>query len=186
MITKYTELISISPLRSRRVILLFFYPLQHLYFRASRIFNKELKMVELRKRKARLQEPSTSPPLKKRISSAPITVAPEESVAPVKGNSSRVELVAGEIINVNGFGGDILTHTGEKTTLKSLLESSQNGVMIFTYPKASTPGCKSLFLLPLSCVSRCIYGLITHSILCQTKILQVPLRLVYSGTITRR
>lgn len=124
-------------------------------------------MVELRKRKAHLQEPSISPPLKKRISSVPIIVVPEESAAPVKGNSSRVELVAGEIININGFGGDVLTHTGEKTTLKSLLESSQNGVMLFTYPKASTPGCKSLFLLPLLCVSRCIYiyDLITHSIL---------------------
>lgn len=124
-------------------------------------------MVELRKRKARLQEPSISPPLKKRISSVPIIVVPEESVAPVKGNSSRVEPVAGEIININGFGGDVLTHTGEKTTLKSLLESSQNGVMLFTYPKASTPGCESLFLLPLLCVSRCIYiyDLITHPIL---------------------
>lgn len=123
-------------------------------------------MVELRKRKARLQEPTTSPPLKKRISSAPIPVAPEQSVAPVKGKSSPVQLVPGEVINVNGFGGEILTHAGEKTTLKSLLESSENGVMLFTYPKASTPGCKSLFLLPPLCVSRCLYQLITHSTLC--------------------
>lgn len=123
-------------------------------------------MVELRKRKAHLQEPAVSPPVKKRVSSVPTSVVPEESVVPVKGNSSRVELVAGEIININGFGGDISTHTGEKTTLKSLLESSQKGVMLFTYPKASTPGCKYLFLPPLLCVSRCIYDLIPHSILC--------------------
>lgn len=91
-------------------------------------------MVELRKRKAHSQDPVKSPRLKKRNS--------EKSVAPAIGDSSSVELVPGDIININGFGGDISIHTGEKTTLKSLLESSQNGVVLFTYPKASTPGCK--------------------------------------------
>lgn len=103
-------------------------------------------MVELRKRKAHFQEPSRSPPLKKRNSTVPIASVPE-SGAPAKGFSSRAELVAGDTINTDGFGGDISTHTGEKATLKSLLESCQNGVILFTYPKASTPGCKSLFLL---------------------------------------
>lgn len=110
-------------------------------------------MVELRKRKAPYKEPTISPPLKKRISSVPITVVPEESVVPAEGNSSRAELVAGDIINTNDFGGDISTHTGEKTMLKSLLENSQNGMVLFTYPKASTPGCKSWVLPQLLCVS---------------------------------
>lgn len=91
-------------------------------------------MVELRKRKAHSQDPVISPRLKKRNS--------EKSVAPAMGDSSSVDLVPGDIVNINGFGGDISIHTGEKTTLKSLLESSQNGVVLFTYPKASTPGCK--------------------------------------------
>lgn len=108
-------------------------------------------MVELRKRKAHVQDPSSSPPLKKR-NSLPIAVDPEKNVAPEAGDSSFVELVPGDIIDIIGFGGDISIHTGEKTTLKSLLESSQNGVILFTYPKASTPGCESLFLLHLFCV----------------------------------
>ena len=91
-------------------------------------------MVELRKRKAPSQDP-VIPPRPKKANS-------EKSVAPAKGDSSSGDLVPGAIININGFGGEISIHTGEKTTLKSLLESSQNGVILFTYPKASTPGCK--------------------------------------------
>ena len=30
-----------------------------------------------------------------------------------------------------------------KTTLAKLVEESKGGVVLFTYPKASTPGCKS-------------------------------------------
>lgn len=146
--------------------------------------NRDLRMVELRKRKAHLQDPLISPPLKKR-NSVPSAVDPEKNVAPAAGDSFSVELVPGDIINVNGFGGDISIHTGEKTTLKSLLENSQNGVILFTYPKASTPGCESLFLLPLPCVSTCIYCPITNFLLCWTNICQVPLKLVYSGTTIR-
>lgn len=142
-------------------------------------------MVELRKRKAHFQDPATSPRLKKR-NSVPIPIDSEKSVAPTMGDSSCVELAPGDVINMSGFGGDISIHTGEKTTLKSLLESSQNGVILFTYPKASTPGCKSLFLLQLLCVLMRIYGPMTNSILCWTKICQVPLKLVYSGTNIRR
>lgn len=40
------------------------------------------------------------------------------------------------------FGGDVETHEGKKTTLKDLVEASGAGLVIFTYPKAGTPGCK--------------------------------------------
>lgn len=143
-------------------------------------------MVELRKRKAHDQEPTVNLPSKKRISSVPITVVPEETVAPAKGNSSPFKLAAGDIIDINGFGGVVSTQTGEKTTLKSLLERSETGVILFTYPKASTPGCKSLFLPHLLCVFRCIHDINTHYILCWTNICQVPLKLVYLETTTRR
>lgn len=112
-----------------------------------------LEMVELRKRKAHIQETTISPRPKKRISSVPITAVSTESVAPLIENSSRVKLAVGDIIDSNGFGGDISTQTGENTTLKNLLESSQNGVILFTYPKASTPGCTFLFLPHLLWVS---------------------------------
>lgn len=47
-------------------------------------------------------------------------------------------------ITLEGFGGEVETNDGEKTTLAKLVESSKSGVVLFTYPKASTPGCKLL------------------------------------------
>jgi len=63
------------------------------------------------------------------------------------------------------FGGEIETDAGEKTTLKKLLDDSKNGVVIFTYPKASTPGCTTQACLfrdsytPLTSTGLSIYGL---------------------------
>jgi len=56
---------------------------------------------------------------------------------------------AGEKIDLDGFGGEITTNDGDKTNLKSLVEDSEAGVVLFTYPKASTPGCR-LFSLSLN------------------------------------
>jgi peroxiredoxin Q/BCP len=52
-------------------------------------------------------------------------------------------LRVGDVVNLNGFGGDFETNDGRKTTLKILVDESKAGVVLFTYPKASTPGCKS-------------------------------------------
>lgn len=49
----------------------------------------------------------------------------------------------GDTIELASFGGEIETHDGKKTTLAKLVEESKGGVVLFTYPKASTPGCKS-------------------------------------------
>lgn len=49
---------------------------------------------------------------------------------------------AGETIKLENFGGDIETNDGKQTTLSKLVEESKGGVVLFTYPKASTPGCK--------------------------------------------
>jgi hypothetical protein len=48
----------------------------------------------------------------------------------------------GDVVDLDGFGGEIETNDGEKTTLKKLVDESKSGVVLFTYPKASTPGCK--------------------------------------------
>jgi peroxiredoxin Q/BCP len=48
---------------------------------------------------------------------------------------------AGDSIDLSTFGGEVETHDGEKTTLAKLVEESKGGVVLFTYPKASTPGC---------------------------------------------
>ena len=47
----------------------------------------------------------------------------------------------GDTIDLTAFGGEIETHDGSKTTLAKLVEESKGGVVLFTYPKASTPGC---------------------------------------------
>lgn len=106
-------------------------------------------MVELRKRKAPA-EPApppapkkTSNPVKKAVEKTKEAIASEP--APVA--SSTGKLAVGDTISLDGFGGEVETHSGEKTTLKKLLEDSEAGVVLFTYPKASTPGCEfSLFL----------------------------------------
>ena len=48
----------------------------------------------------------------------------------------------GDTIDLAGFGGEVETHDGKKTTLAKLVEESKGGVVLFTYPKASTPGCE--------------------------------------------
>lgn len=52
------------------------------------------------------------------------------------------KVAVGDTIDLEGFGGEVETNDGEKTSLKDLVEKSGSGVVIFTYPKASTPGCK--------------------------------------------
>jgi thioredoxin-dependent peroxiredoxin len=105
-------------------------------------------MVELRKRKAPA-EAAPPPPAKK--NSNPVKKAVEAAKSAVLGNSASsdgavngsAKLAVGQTIALEGFGGELETHTGEKVTLQRLLEQSQAGVVLFTYPKANTPGCKS-------------------------------------------
>ena len=48
----------------------------------------------------------------------------------------------GDTVALDDFGGQIEINDGTLTTLKDLVNSSESGVVLFTYPKASTPGCK--------------------------------------------
>jgi peroxiredoxin Q/BCP len=73
----------------------------------------------------------------------------KETVASVaNGESSKPTATAGgtpkvgDTIDLTSFGGEVETHDGNKTTLAKLVEESKGGVVLFTYPKASTPGCK--------------------------------------------
>ncbi|KAB8670406.1 hypothetical protein FH972_026319 [Carpinus fangiana] len=112
-------------------------------------------MVELRKR------PSTTnvaPPPAKRSNAkkaepkvnASTTAKPEKKAAIVEESTVKAEetkaeskaVKSGDTIKPDGFGGKFsLTDGTEEATLKTLLEKSKTGVIIFTYPKASTPGC---------------------------------------------
>ena len=103
-------------------------------------------MVELRKRKAPA-EAAPAPPTKKSVGKAAASKtndsgAEKKSAAANGSSSSKGAAVVGSAITLDGFGGEIETNGGEKTTLKKLVEESKGGVVLFTYPKASTPGCK--------------------------------------------
>jgi peroxiredoxin Q/BCP len=120
---------------------------------------------ELRKRKAPAVEPDTAPVTKKPSNKkGPVATAvakvievaedvkeaAEEVLVPkaapkakANGKPSASKVAVGSTIDLEGFGGEIKTHEGEKTNLKKLLDESKAGVVLFTYPKASTPGCKS-------------------------------------------
>jgi len=75
----------------------------------------------------------------------------------------------GDTIDLASFGGEFETNDGDKTTLAKLVEESKGGVVLFTYPKASTPGCTKQACLfrdsydPLTATGYSIYGLSADS-----------------------
>ncbi|KAF5234085.1 hypothetical protein FANTH_12311 [Fusarium anthophilum] len=75
----------------------------------------------------------------------------------------------GDVVDLDSFGGEIETNDGEKTTLKKLVDESKSGVVLFTYPKASTPGCTKQVCFfrdsyePLTKDGLAIYGLSADS-----------------------
>ncbi|KAK0671837.1 AhpC-TSA-domain-containing protein [Cercophora samala] len=117
--------------------------------------------VELRKRKA--PPPPPEPPAKKttttKKAAAPKKTAAAKVKDAVKETVTKVAEAAtftngaaaaaasaekpsvGDVITLDGFGGEITLQTGDSTTLSALVEKSKKGVVLFTYPKASTPGC---------------------------------------------
>ncbi|KAF2197566.1 AhpC-TSA-domain-containing protein [Delitschia confertaspora ATCC 74209] len=146
-------------------------------------------MVELRKRK-------TPPPAPERVTKkkpGPKPKAPKSSAAAVKdavvekveavkeaviggSNGEETEKTTpagppsvGDTIDLSAFGGEFETNEGQKTTLAKLVEESKAGVVLFTYPKASTPGCTTQACLfrdsyePLTATGFSIYGLSSDS-----------------------
>ncbi|KAI1344760.1 AhpC-TSA-domain-containing protein [Xylariaceae sp. FL0016] len=131
-------------------------------------------VVELRKRKA--PPPAPEPPAKKQSKTSKVATKVKEAVkgkgaksADANGSTKAAKPVVGESIALDGFGGDIETNDGTKTTLKALVDESKSGVVLFTYPKASTPGCTNQACLfrdsytELTKDGLAIYGLSTDS-----------------------
>ncbi|KAI0601246.1 thioredoxin-like protein [Biscogniauxia sp. FL1348] len=133
--------------------------------------------VELRKRKA--PAPAPEPPARKQTKT---TKAAPKAKEPAKGKTAKsadangaskpakpAKPVVGGTITLEGFGGEVETNDGTKTTLKALVDESKAGVVLFTYPKASTPGCTNQACLfrdsyePLTKDGLAIYGLSTDS-----------------------
>ncbi|KAH0492226.1 hypothetical protein TgHK011_007188 [Trichoderma gracile] len=96
-------------------------------------------------------------------------VAKEEPKDDEKKPAAAGKIAVGDVIDLEGFGGEVQTNDGEKTTLKKLVDESKSGVVLFTYPKASTPGCTTQVCLfrdsyePLTADGLAIYGLSTDS-----------------------
>jgi len=124
-------------------------------------------MVELRKRKT--PPPAAAPPQKRKSSvkgkpagekpaeekpaeenppsseQAEQPAAKPEEIVPEPSDGAKTSSgppSVGDTITLEGFGGEIETNDGTKVTLKKLVDDSKAGVVVFTYPKASTPGCK--------------------------------------------
>lgn len=139
-------------------------------------------MVELRKRKtpppappkpakkaSKAKTDDTKPAPKDEPDAKKTKPAPKaaETAKPAKAISkSAGPARVGDTIDLDNFGGDELeTNDGEKTTLKTLVDKSSSGVVLFTYPKASTPGCTTQVCLfrdgyaPLTATGLDIYGL---------------------------
>jgi len=128
---------------------------------------------ELRKRKAPAAESAAAPPAKKKGPVAKAVAKVKEAVAPKskaaktngEGSSASARLAVGDVITLEGFGGEIETNEGTKITLKQLVDESKGGVVLFTYPKASTPGCTTQACLfrdsytPLTATGFSIFGL---------------------------
>jgi peroxiredoxin Q/BCP len=120
-------------------------------------------MVELRKRPA---PPPAAPPAKKKAApksrakkdepkaEEPVAEEPAATEEPAAAEEPAKEDTAadkkaekkssgppkqGDKIDLESFGGEIENNDGEKVTLASLVQSSKKGVVLFTYPKASTP-----------------------------------------------
>lgn len=116
-------------------------------------------MVELRKRSA--PPPAPAPPAKKKAApkgkakkDEPVAEEPaatDNAAAEESAKDAIAETAAksepgpssppkqGDKIDLASFGGEIETNDGEKVTLAKLVENSKEGVVLFTYPKASTP-----------------------------------------------
>ncbi|OCK83620.1 AhpC-TSA-domain-containing protein [Lepidopterella palustris CBS 459.81] len=115
-------------------------------------------MVELRKRKT--PPPAPVRPAKKKAGAKPaaskvsktkaaVAAKVEEAKEAVTGGTNgetKAAPAAGApsvdaTIDLSSFGGEIETNDGTRTTLAKLVEESKAGVVLFTYPRASTPGC---------------------------------------------
>ncbi|KAL8674284.1 MAG: hypothetical protein Q9168_001351 [Polycauliona sp. 1 TL-2023] len=129
-------------------------------------------MVELRKRREAPSD-AAQPPQKKSNPSTDSKAEgePPKGAAPpvTTGAEEKPKVVVGDTIELDGFGGEVETQDGEKTTLKKLVDASKSGVVLFTYPKASTPGCTTQACLfrdefsPLTATGYSIFGLSSDS-----------------------
>ncbi|PYH40515.1 thioredoxin peroxidase DOT5 [Aspergillus saccharolyticus JOP 1030-1] len=132
-------------------------------------------MVELRKRKAPAQPLKTEQKSKRVQKSSPASrrvpkIVNADSSRAGASDGFHLEIPKpGEKLDLNQFGGEFESHDGTKVRLKDLVDSSKAGVVLFTYPRASTPGCTRQACLfrdsyeSLTATGLSIYGLSADS-----------------------
>jgi peroxiredoxin Q/BCP len=102
-------------------------------------------MVELRKRKAPSQPPATGRK-SKRIQETSEETSPTVQLSKEDERSTHISYkkppTVGDTVDLDNFGGEVELNDGTKTTLKHLVDTSKSGIVLFTYPRASTPGCE--------------------------------------------
>jgi peroxiredoxin Q/BCP len=117
--------------------------------KAKKVVEKVKEAVKPSKEKkaaAAAAEPKEEEEKKEEEAPAPAAAPAEEKKVTTTDAPASKKVAVGDTITLEGFGGEIETNDGKKTTLKALVDESKSGVVLFTYPKASTPGCE--FPLP--------------------------------------
>ncbi|KAF2002748.1 AhpC-TSA-domain-containing protein [Amniculicola lignicola CBS 123094] len=142
-------------------------------------------MVELRKRKTpppapvRPAKKKAAPKTKVAKAKAVVEEKVEAAKKAVTGKANGAKKAAppapattpsvGDTVDLSNFSSEIETHDGTKTSLARLVEESKGGVVLFTYPKASTGGCTKQVCYfrdsyePLTATGLSIYGLSNDS-----------------------
>ncbi|RMZ82351.1 hypothetical protein DV738_g1919, partial [Chaetothyriales sp. CBS 135597] len=122
-------------------------------------------MVELRKRPAPAEGASNSAATARPAKRG--TAATAAAGGKKKGKEKKDSV--GKKIKLSGFGGEVTTHDNKSVAVKDLLEESSKGIVLFTYPRASTPGCTTQVCLfrdsytPITEAGLSVYGLSTDS-----------------------
>ncbi|KAI1616005.1 peroxiredoxin Q/BCP [Exophiala viscosa] len=147
---------------------------------------------------APVDEPTTQSEVPSSQTTTSAAAVPVPDIAVTKANGSAAgsgKIAVGESLQLDGFGGTVQTNDGKDVTLKELIDQSFAGVVLFTYPKASTPGCTTQACLfrdnyaPITGASLSIYGLSTDSPKANTTFvtkqkLQYPLLCDPNATLT--
>lgn len=116
--------------------------------------------------------PATSP-----TAATANAAVPAEGAAPAATSSTKLDKASvGSKITLAGFGGTVSTHEGRQVSVQELLQEVEaspgdkgKGLVLFTYPKASTPGCTTQACLfrdnykPITDAGYAVYGLSTDS-----------------------
>ncbi|KAG8677381.1 thioredoxin peroxidase dot5 [Fusarium poae] len=133
--------------------------------KAAKVKEAAAKVAEKEEKPKKAEEPKEEP--KEEAKEEKTEEEPKTEEPKAKKSGGKLEV--GDVVDLDDFGGEIETNDGDKTTLKKLVDESKAGVVLFTYPKASTPGCTKQVCFfrdsyePLTKDGLAIYGLSTDS-----------------------